>query len=129
MLQIHNRINLLERMKTCKFNLDHTEKFTMNQLSEACDRLFNRSIVLRPEDERNQRLQEELILNPDFTEMYQTVITHKISGYDLQQWLETADESGDTITDYAIGQFLQAAELEELNSVARYEYLKYYSHM
>lgn len=129
MLQMYNRINLLERMKACKFNLDHTDKFTMNQLSEACDRLFNRSIVLRPEDERNQRLQEELILNPDFTKMYQAIIAHKISGYDLQQWLETADESGDTITDYAIGQFLQAAELEELNSIARYEYLKYYSHM
>lgn len=126
MLQILDRITLLGKMSSVKLDWKNTKDYTVQQLMDACDKMEAYGAVYLGDD-RDGRIQQELICNPLFADMYKKLSEKGVHGSTFQCWLEEGDHLADTLTSYTEEQLMKAFSIEKLNDVAKYEYLKYYS--
>lgn len=126
MLQMLNRITLIGRMEALKLSLDNTKDYSVRQLMDACERMEVSGAVYQGGNQYN-RIQQELIANPLFPQVYKELTEQGVYEHTLQCWLEGADDIEDTLTDYTVGQLTKAASIGSMSELAKFEYLKYYS--
>lgn len=129
MLKMCKRVSVLNRMEFCKLRLEHTKWFPISTLQSACERIelfkFQDSSGL----EQNDLAQRELIRDPAFAKLYSELLQRGIPNTTLGKWLSMAEEQEDTLSNYSAEQLLDLKEMDLPSDSAKYEYLKFFSHL
>ena len=129
MLKMCERVSVLNRMKSCKLKTEHTKWFPASTLQSACERIELFKLQDSVGFEQSSLAQREMIRDPAFAKLYAKLLQMGVSNATLGTWISMAEEQGDAISNYSAEQLLDLNEMDLPNDSAKYEYLKFFSHL
>lgn len=96
MLQTLERIQILDRLKSCGLNNRLVQKYSIDELSSACDRVDRYGLASNLAHGRiDDRIQHELVQNPAFAQVCRKLIDNNMFDEDrVASWLVEADLIG-----------------------------------
>lgn len=106
MLKMTERILTLDKMKKSNLEKSHTETYAESMLQLAGDTIIAFKMEEQIKDWKNIALQRALIKNPLFAKLYQELLEGGMTNEVLIQWLQAAEEFGDSLLNYQAKQLL-----------------------
>lgn len=103
----------IKEMQDCDLSLKHTKQFAPAVILDACRRIKELDPETKLDIKQRERIQKEIIQNPEFLALYRDLIQRGMSSYHINQWIETADEFNESLTLYPAELISEAFELFE----------------
>lgn len=106
-------LETIKAMQDCDLSLNHTKQFTPVVILDACRRIKELDPEINLDIAQKERIQKEIIQNPDFLMLYRDLIRYGMSSYYINQWIQTADEFEEPLTLYSAELIEEAFKLFE----------------
>ncbi|MCI9553460.1 MAG: hypothetical protein HFE94_08005, partial [Acutalibacter sp.] len=129
MLKMCERVSVLNRMKSCKLKTEHTKWFPVSTLQSACERIELFKLQDSLGFEQSSVAQRELIRDPAFANLYAKLLQMGVPNPTLATWISMAEKQEDALSNYSAEQLLDLNGMDLPNDRAKYEYLKFFSHL